>query len=194
MSIPEDDPDFATLPVPLGLALARLPQEAPDANAWPMLRQRLDARHRARRPRWPLALAASVALGWLLLPGTTGPGLDGAGTIQTDAGMPSSAAASGAAGTAALAALMSESQRLERLIAAADDGASSASAAAIGVEFESRLQAIDGALEAAPAGPRQLDLWQRRVQLLRDVAAMETSRRYLASEGTNFDVALVAAY
>jgi hypothetical protein len=32
------------------------------------------------------------------------------------------------------------------------------------------------------------------VQLLRDVAAMETSRRYLASEGRNFDVALVAAY
>jgi hypothetical protein len=190
MSHMEDDPDFATLPVPLGLALARLPLEAPDASAWPMLRQRLDARaHRPRRGRWPLALAASVALGWLLLPGTTG--LDNAGSVAAPA---ASVAATGAARTAALASLMSESQRLERLIAAADDGTSSASAAAIGVELESRLQAIDGALEAAPAGARQLDLWQQRVQLLRDVAAMETSRRYLASEGRNFDVALVAAY
>jgi hypothetical protein len=37
-------------------------------------------------------------------------------------------------------------------------------------------------------------LWQRRVELLRGVAAVVTSRRYLASQGGNFDVALVAAY
>jgi hypothetical protein len=32
------------------------------------------------------------------------------------------------------------------------------------------------------------------VQLLRGVAAVETSRHYLAAQGGNFDVALVAAY
>jgi hypothetical protein len=32
------------------------------------------------------------------------------------------------------------------------------------------------------------------VQLLRNVAALEASRHYLASEGRNLDVALVAAY
>jgi hypothetical protein len=89
---------------------------------------------------------------------------------------------------------MSESQRLERVIAAADDASSSASAAALGVELEERLHAIDGALEANRDGARALGLWQQRVQLLRDVAAVETSRRFLASEGRNFDVALVSAY
>jgi hypothetical protein len=150
-------------------------------DAWPNLAQRLQAKRRA--PRWPRALAASLLLGLLLLPG-------GLGTP----GRPAPAVAGGAPDTAQLAALMSESQRLERVIAAADDASSSASAAALGVELEERLHAIDGALEANRDGARALGLWQQRVQLLRDVAAVETSRRFLASEGRNFDVALVSAY
>jgi hypothetical protein len=94
-----------------------------------------------------------------------------------------------------LAALMSESARLERLVAAtSDDGASSASTAALSVELEDRLRALDSQLEASRDPAAQLSLWQRRVRLLRNVAAVETSRHYLASEGRNLDVALVAAY
>lgn len=177
------DPDFDTLPVPLGLALAQLPLEAPDRSAWPGLQQRIAARHRA--PRWPLALVASLVLALLMLPG-------GVGAPSSPARV--AATGNAATHTAQLASLMSESQRLERLIAAAEDGTSSASAAALNLELEDRLHAIDGALEAERGDARQLDLWQQRVQLLRDVAAVETSRRYLASEGRGFDVALVAAY
>ena len=94
-----------------------------------------------------------------------------------------------------LAALMSESARLERLWAAAsDNGASSATAAALSVELEDSLHMLDIQLEANREPAQQLTLWQRRVQLLRSVAAVETSRRYLAAEGRSLDVALVSAY
>ena len=98
-------------------------------------------------------------------------------------------------GNVELAALMSESARLERVVAAAsDDGASSATAAAWSLELEDRLQTLDGELEGNRDPTRQLALWQQRVQLLRDVAEVETSRHYLASQGRSFDVALVSAY
>jgi hypothetical protein len=208
----DDDPRFlgpADGRIPLGLALAQLPQEAPDRSAWPALAARLaeragapraDAGHaieppaagaRTRRlPRWPLALAASVAIGLLALPRwlDTGPGASPAPAVVA------ATSAAPVADEAQLAALMTESSRLERLIAAADDGTSSATAAALSLELEDRLATLDGALQSNPDPSRQLALWQQRVQVLRDVAAVETSRRYLASEGRNFDVALVAAY
>ena len=116
---------------------------------------------------------------------------------------PSTPAADSAAALAAvaqaqdaqLAELMSESERLERLLYAAEDaGASSASAAAIGAAYEDQLLALDAELAANRDPARTLPLWQQRVELLRGVAAVETSRHYLASQGGNFDVALVAAY
>jgi hypothetical protein len=94
-----------------------------------------------------------------------------------------------------LADLMSESSRLERLIAvASDDGASSATAAAFSLELGDRLHSLDSELETTRDPDRQLELWRQRLQLLRSVAAVETSRHYLAAEGRNFDVALVSAY
>jgi hypothetical protein len=207
----DDDPRFAGPAegrIPLGLALAQLPQEAPERSAWPALAARLaergttrtavppsgvagtTTRTAARRlPRWPLALAASVAIGLLALPRLL--------ETPTGAPLPAVVAASASApvaGDAQLASLMTESSRLERLIAAADDGTSSATAAALSLELEDRLATLDGALQSNPDPSRQLALWQQRVQVLRDVAAVEASRRYLASEGRNFDVALVAAY
>lgn len=193
-------PEPAGLRLPLGLALAQMPLEAPDHSAWPALAARIAARGGAgggaaapattrRLPRWPLALAASVAIGLLALPRW----------LDTSADAPAGAVVAGTAATpvateAQLASLMTESSRLERLIAAADDGTSSATAAALSLELEDRLATLDGALQSNPDPARQLALWQQRVQVLRDVAAVEASRRYLASEGRNFDVALVAAY
>jgi hypothetical protein len=174
----------AELPVPLGLALAQLPQEAPPHDAWPALAARLPRRRRAAR--WPLALAASLLLGLLMLPRMpSAPGAPATGPRALPA----------AAQDPALAALMSESARLERLLAAADDGgASSATAAALSLAYEDQLHALDADLAANRDPARQLPLWRQRVELLRGVAAVETSRRYLAAQGRNFDVALVAAY
>lgn len=169
--------------IPLGLALAQMPSEAPDRDAWPLLSRQLGARRRA--PRWPLALAASLVLGLLALP------------VSLRAPFaPATTANSGAVAerSARLASLMSESQRLERMVAASDTGASSATAAAMSLEYEDGLHTLDTALESNRDPARQLDLWRQRVQLLREAAAVETSRRYLASEGRNFDVALVTAY
>ncbi len=178
--------------IALGLALAQLPLEAPDRDAWPLLSRRLAARGRA--PRWPMAIAASLLAGLLAIPfdvggpGSQSPGSSASATATTTPG------ADAAARKTQLAALMSESQRLERLVAAVDHGTSSATAAAMSLEYDDGLHAIDTALETNRDPARQLDLWQQRVQLLREAAAVETSRRYLASEGRVFDVALVTAY
>lgn len=178
-----DDHEFREPGITLGAALIRLPLESPERSAWPVLAGRLAAQ--GRRPHWPLALAASL-LALLLLPRwlpTSGP-----------------EPAPGTAGAVAtqrveLAELMSESARLERLVtAASDDGASSATAAALSLEFEDRVHALDNELEANRDPGKQLALWRQRIQLLRYVAALETSRHFLAAEGRSFDVALVSAY
>jgi hypothetical protein len=179
--------DTDTRTLPLGVALAQLPLEAPDRDAWPMLAARLQAKQRA--PRWPLALAASLLLGLLFLPKmATSPTTP----VTTVASQPADAAA---VRQAQLSALMSESERLERLLYATENaGASSATAAAISAAYEDQLHALDAQLAANRDPARTLPLWQQRVELLRGVAAVETSRRYLASQGGSFDVALVAAY
>jgi len=173
--------------LPLGAALAQLPLEAPERDAWPMLAARLQARQR-RVPRWPLALAASLLLALLMLPKMA------SSPTAPAAGLASQQERAAAAQKAQLSSLMSESERLERLVYAADENASSASAAALSVAYEDQLHALDAELAANRDPAQALALWQERVELLRGVAAVETSRQYVASQGGNFDVALVAAY
>ena len=180
-----DEPEFEALRVPLGIALASLPQEAPERSAWPLLSARL-AQKRAPRRRWPLALAAGL-LALALLPRGGEPG-------HSDA-VADTPAAVQAQQKQQLAALMSESARLERLIdAASDQGASSGTAAAVSLDLEDKLRAVDANLEASRDASQTLPLWQQRVELMRSIAAVEASRHYLASEGGNLDVALVSAY
>lgn len=170
----------------LGEALRGLPLESPARSAWPAMAKRIDRPQRSSRSsHWPLAIAASL-LALLLMPRE----------VPNSSPRPlAGAALSVASQRVELAALMSESARLERVVAAAsDDGASSATAAAWSLELEDRLQTLDGELEGNRNPVRQLALWQQRVQLLRDVAEVETSRHYLASQGRSFDVALVSAY
>ncbi len=181
-----DTADPRELPVPLGLALAQLPLEAPERDAWPQLSARLRTRTHRRLPRWPMALAASLLLGLLMLPRLP----SAPAPVRADR----SAQAAAAQRNARLAELMAESGRLERLVFAADGGASSASAAALSLAYEDQLHALDAELAATRDPAQALPLWQQRVQLLRGIAAVETSRRYLAAQGRSFDVSLVAAY
>ncbi|KFN43527.1 hypothetical protein [Arenimonas oryziterrae] len=172
-------------PLPIAEAFARLPLESPDASAWPLLSARLAKQQ--RKPRWQVAAAAAVliGLGWMLFPRGEAP-TQIAGTDTS---------ASGTSSTPDLAGLMAESARLERLVAAAsDDGASSANTAALGLALEDSLRSLDSELAVASDPAAQLALWQQRVEVLRDVASLETSRHYLASQGQSLDVALVAAY
>jgi hypothetical protein len=189
--MPDDRPYLSGDPrgLPIAQALAGLPLESPIASAWPALARRIAPAPR-RASRWPLALAASAVIGLSVF------------LLPKQASTPSGTAATTVAGSVAtsaapgqLAALMSESAQLERLVAAAnDDGASSASAAALSIALEDSLKGVDGELAASTDAAQQLSLWQQRVDLLRDVARIETSRHYLAAEGENLDVALVAAY
>ena len=48
------------------------------------------------------------------------------------------------------------------------------------------MHALDAELVANRDPARQLSLWQQRVQLMRNVAAVETSRHYLAAQGRQF--------
>lgn len=181
-----DDPEFKDPRIPLGQALAAMPLESPARSAWPLLAARIRPRRRA--PRWPIAIAAGL-LALALLP--RGGLVDPADAPTVATGAPTSASAQ----RLQLAALMSESARLERLVATAgDDGASSGTAAALSLALEDELRALDVELEANRDPARQLALWQQRVQLMRNVAAVEGSRHYLAAQGGNFDVALVSAY
>ena len=163
----------------LSEALARLPLEAPERSAWPDLSARLRANR--RRPRWPFAIAAAAALLFVAYAPRHAEVAPISATATTDT---------------RLAALMDESARLERLLGAArDDGASSATAAAMSLTLEDRLSALDAQLQSPAIDPnRQLALWQQRIVLLREAASLETSRHYLAASGQNLDVALVAAY
>lgn len=162
-------------------ALRAMPLETPVTSAWPSLAARKPLSR--RRQHWPLAIAAGL-LALFLLPGDL-----------PHSGLQTLAVTGRASQGVELAALMSESARLERVVSAAsDDGASSATTAAWSLELEEHLQSLDAALEANRNPAAQLAFWQQRVELLRTVAALETSRHYLASQGRSFDMALVSAY
>src|SRR5688572_13795440 len=125
-----DDPEITLPRIPLGQALAALPLETPDRSAWPLLAARIQPRRRFAR--WPVAIAAGL-LALALLP---------SGWLADPADAPTANTAPTPSTTASaqrleLAALMSESARLERLVAtASDDGASSGTAAAMSLELE----------------------------------------------------------
>jgi hypothetical protein len=168
-------------------ALARLPLETPDRSAWPLLERRIIAAAPARpRPRWPFAMAAAAVLAVAaLMPRLMTPPIapDAAPTVAT-------------AAPVALETLMRESAQLEHFISAvADDQMSSASAAALGLEFEDRLRRIDVALSTPTLdADSRAQLWQQRVNLLREYAGVQGTSQWLAADGGTLDGALVATF
>jgi len=172
-------------------AFGRLPLETPERSAWPLLERRIAAAQPARpRPRWPFALAAAATLAVAalmprLMSPTTAPPTDPvAGTPATPtAPIP-------------LESLMIESARLETLISAvADDQMASASTTLLGLEFEDRLRQLDVALSSPTLDPQdRQQLWQQRVNLLRDYAGLQGTAQWLATDGETLDGALVATF
>lgn len=172
--------------IPVAEALRALPLESPTQSAWPALAARLPARK--RMPRWPMAIAASLLLGlaFALMPHNPAP------TNLADAG---SKATQSKPMDDRLLSLMAESAQLESLVnAATDDVASNATTAAVSLALQDQLQDIDGQLQSESTADQQLDLWQQRVALLRDVASLESSRHYLAAEGRGMELAMVSTY
>ena len=96
------------------------------------------------------------------------------------------------AGTAApavdgahLDALYAESAQLEALLALArDDRVASASAALLASALDAQVAGIDARLAQPGLGPAQrTNLWQARVDALRQAAGFESTQRVLASQG-----------
>lgn len=169
-------------------AFARLPQEAPDRSAWPLLEERIAASRPPARPRWPFLLAAAAVLATAaVMPRLLGePALSPPELVRE---VP-------AAGNDRLDALMAESAQLESFISTvSSDGMASANAALLGLEFEERLQRLDTTLSdpGLDAGTR-LALWQRRVALLREYAGVQGTAQWLAAQGDKLDGALVATF
>lgn len=93
-----------------------------------------------------------------------------------------------------LEALYAESAQLEALLAAArDDRIASSGAAALTDSLDAELAVIDATLsQPGLDAPRSAGLWRRRVDTLRQLAGIETTRRLLSARGETYDAALVS--
>lgn len=204
--IPAQEPTLAD-------AFAALPLEAPERSAWPLLAARIDAaqppsRADRRFRRWLFAAATAAALGAVaLLPreivAPAGP--DSASTLAaTDAATDAAAGVDPpgigddalATGANDLESLMDESARLEFLLQqVGDELAGSASTTALALEFEARVQQLDVALsDPALTVAQRTALWDRRVDLLREYAAVQGTAQWLAAQGQDYDGDLVAVF
>jgi hypothetical protein len=173
--------------IPIGDALAALPQEAPERSAWPLLEQRILAAQPNRPLRWPLALAAAAVLALAaVMPGLLDKGSPAPGTPFVAA----------VENPDPLEALMAESAQLEMFISAATtDAMASASGTLVSLAFEDRLQHVDSALsDPALDDAARESLWQQRVSLLREYAGVQGTRQWLAAQGATLDDALVTTY
>ena len=178
--------------VTLGEALRALPLAAPPGDEWTLLRERLQplqTRPSAwRRYALPVALAAALAGAFVLMrvpptaPATVAHLAASSFTNGTEADRIHDVQE--AAGPARLAQLQQRSQALERWLretgrdAAPLQGQDLAAAA----EIENLIGLVDVEL-AAPRQTRAQVLWQRRVGLLEDLAALRYSNYRLAAGG-----------
>lgn len=95
---------------------------------------------------------------------------------------------------AALDQLHAESAQLEALLAVTrDERVSSASAAVLGEDLESRVGSIDAALMQPSLSDRQrTGLWRERVLALRRLVGFESTQRMLAAYGQRDDALLAS--
>lgn len=156
----------------LTVALRRLPLAEPPADLFADIAATLQARRSRRRWLLPASLAASVALGWLLVRS------EWPSRAANDTARISTTAATTAAPASAaieLQRLSDYSRRLEAWLAATSDSAPrdgrSLMAAA---ELEDLVGLVDVQLSAARNPIESLPLWRQRVALLEDLAAVRS--------------------
>jgi hypothetical protein len=89
--------------------------------------------------------------------------------------------------------LQAESARLEALVAMTrDDRVGNAAATVMTAELDQHIGLIDAGLTQSPlSGEQREALWRDRVQTLRELAGIETTQLWLASQGERYDGALV---
>jgi len=168
-------------PLTLADALRALPDATPQPDLWPQLAQTLAQRRRARRWRTalPIALAAGVALA-LLLPRV----VERDATVATptvvssptqEASTPSTASVEPVSTATAndIDALRRRSHSLETWIAAVSAQApQNGRDLMAAVEVEDLIGVVDVQLDATRNDAEALPLWQRRVDLLEDLATI----------------------
>lgn len=176
----------------LGEALRRLPQAAPPGDEWMLLRERLrpvSARPSAlRRYGLPAALAAALAGAFVILRPAPTPApatVAHAGASSSTNGTATAQihnAQNAANPDARLAQLQQRSQALERWLRETGSDASPLQGQdlAAAAEIENLIGLVDVEL-AAPRQTRAPALWQRRVGLLEDLAALRYSSYRLAA-------------
>ena len=176
----------------LSEAIARMPLEAPERSAWPLLAERFDAvRKRPRGLRWPFALAAAAAAVLAMALVLPLPREQATGSPQD-----APALASAGTGPAEVEMLMAESAQLEALLATVSrDEVGSANTLLLGMELEDRIARVDDAL-ASPdlSDTERAALWQERVATLRDYASLQGTAQWVAVQGGQHDGALVATF
>lgn len=163
-------------------AFASLPLEHAPAAGWQHITAKLDARRTTRAPIWLAAAAAlvlAIALPWQLsqhgdVPATNPPSSSVADTADT------------------LETLYAQSAQLESLLLVArDERVSTGTAAAMAAELDSQVASIDAALMRPGLSPdQQMALWRERVEALRTLTSFESTRRWLAANGSRYDGAL----
>ena len=201
-------------------AFAALPLEAPPAQGWERVSERLVVRRRSRLPAWIGLAAAAAALVLAVIPWhqrepqtlvepsharlTSQPApaaaAEAATTKPESHREPEVRIAASAAPTkpasvepSPLDDLYAESAQLEALLTLArDDRVSSAGAALLSDELDAQVAAIDASLAQSDLDDgERLRLWQARVDALRQAAGFESTQRLLASQGRS-DVMLVS--
>lgn len=162
-------------------AFASLPLEHAPAAGWQHITAKLDARSTTRAPilAAAAALVLAIALPWHLsqrgdVPATNPPSSSVADTADT------------------LETLYAQSAQLESLLRVArDERVSTGTAAAMAAELDSQVASIDMALMRPGLSPdQQMALWRERVEALRTLTSFESTRRWLASNGSRYDGAL----
>ncbi|MGE5167328.1 MAG: hypothetical protein ACM3KT_01750 [Deltaproteobacteria bacterium] len=179
--------------VTLGDALRALPLAAPPSDEWTLLRERmqpLQMRPSAwRRYALPAALAAALAGAFVVLrapkptaPATIAHVAASSSTNGTEADTIQNAQL--AASPARLAQLQQRSQALERWLreTGRDAAPLQGQDLAAATEIENLIGLVDVEL-TAPRQVRAQALWQRRVGLLEDLAALRYSNYRLAAGG-----------
>jgi hypothetical protein len=90
--------------------------------------------------------------------------------------------------------LQAQSAQLEALVALArDDRVGNASSDLLSSELDAGIAVIDAALSQTElSGAQKHELWQQRVDLLRQLAGVEATSRWLAAQGSSSTTNLVA--